>query len=78
MSYRVKSEKQVPFINMYVQNLEKRCIDDLTCKVETEVAAKMRGNAGFKTGVPSLRDSMPKDLRQSLMRSSLEGKLETR
>ena len=51
-------------------------LDDLTCKVETEMAAKMRGNAGYKAEVPHLWGPMPKDLRRSLMRSSLEGKLE--
>lgn len=76
MSHRVKSEKQVSLINMYIWKLEKWYVDDLTCKVETEMAAKMRGNAGYKAEVPHLWGPMPKDLRRSLMRSSLEGKLE--
>ena len=41
------------------------------------MAAKIRGNAGYKAEVPNLWDPMPKDVRWSLMRSSLEGKLET-
>lgn len=62
---------------MYIWKLEKWYIDDLTCKVETEMAAKMRGNAGYKAEVPNLWDPMPKDVGWSLMRSSLERKLET-